>query len=105
MESIVSLMTITAIYATIFLLLFVVAAIVFMGKIEKAIGKITKAIETITICSTLSDKPMKPKIEEEILKKDSVKRTTVCPNCGKKIWSCEKCCSNCGQRIDWGDEK
>ena len=86
-------------------LVMLIAVVMSISKIEDAITKISKAIETLVLYSNCTTKPMKPKMDEQVVKQDSVTRTPHCPNCDKQIYEWEKFCPKCGQALDWGDDE
>lgn len=88
-----------------FVMFLIILIIMSLIKMASAVEETNKAIKQMILFSNQDKKPAKPKIEEEVIKKDSVKRRTVCPNCGDYLFSWQNCCSKCGQIIDWEGEK
>lgn len=98
---------------TILLIIGVFTAAIFIwgfiseiNHIKACTKKMCNAIELLTdLAETIgckkSDKPLKPELKKT---KQVPTEENVCPICGHSVYSYQKCCSNCGQRLNWKDD-
>lgn len=80
-----------------------VSPLVYKGREEKA-DTILKMIEELRQYRAIGT----PEECRAAVKKQTAKKPIVhqCPACGNAVMLSDgKCCSNCGQRLDWSDEK